>query len=139
VPSDNVETVRRLYEQVLAPGRMEDAATAEIVPQFFDPEVLVRQTRGILGTAGDFHGYQGIAESARELLQAFAGLDFVPEEIQATGDQVATVVLARGIGRQSGAPFERRGSHLFTLRDGRVVRWEVFEDPADAFRAAGLA
>jgi ketosteroid isomerase-like protein len=138
VASDNVEIVRQLYERVLAASRMEDAATAQIVPQFFDPEVLVRQMSRLLDTAGDFHGYRGLAESAREFVRAFAGMGFVPEQIQAAGDQVATVALYRRTARQSGAPFEGRVCHLFTLRNRGVVRFEVFDEPADAFRAAGL-
>jgi ketosteroid isomerase-like protein len=139
VASDNVETVRRLYQLMLAAERLEDPATAEIVPQFFDPEVLVRQWEGVVGTAGDFYGYRGVAECARELLESFAGIGFVLEKIQAADDVVAVAALYRGTGRRSGAPFEGRIGHLFTLRDGLITRWEVFDDPARAFRAAGLA
>jgi hypothetical protein len=69
----------------------------------------------------------------------FAGIGFVLEEIQAADDVVAVAALYRGTGRRSGAPFEGRIGHLFTLRDGLITRWEVFDDPARAFRAAGLA
>ena len=33
---------------------------------------------------------------------------------------------------------EKKVGHLFTLHDGLIVRFEVFEDPAAAFRAAGI-
>jgi ketosteroid isomerase-like protein len=135
---DNFDTVRQVYARVLARGRMEDPATSEILPELFDPEVHLRQMSALAGTAGDFHGYAGVVESGRETIRPFAELEFVPEEMQAVGDQVATVALVRGIGRGSGAPFEGRVGHLFTLRDGRVVRFEVFDDPAQAFNAAGL-
>jgi ketosteroid isomerase-like protein len=135
---DNLDTVREVYARVLARGRMEDPATAKLLPELFDPEVHLRQMSSLMGTGGDFHGYGGIAESGRELLRPFAALEFVPEEIQAVGDQVATVALVRGIGRLSGAPFEARVGHLFTLRAGRVLRFEVFDNPTDAFQAAGL-
>jgi ketosteroid isomerase-like protein len=136
---ENVEVVRGLYERVIASGKMEDPATAELIPEFFDPEIQIRQMSGFVDTAGDFEGYQGIADSTRELVRSFADLGFVPEEIGASRDQVAAVALASGSGRRSGARFEKRVGHLFTLRDCRVVRWEVFADPADAFRAAGLS
>jgi hypothetical protein len=40
--SDNLETIRQVYERVLARGRMEDPATSQIVPELFDPEIHVR-------------------------------------------------------------------------------------------------
>jgi uncharacterized protein len=136
---ENVEVVRRIYELVLAPGRFAEPATAEVMPQLFDPEVELRQMSSVIDTAGNFHGYQGLANAAREILQTTADIGYVAEDVRAAGDQVATVALVSGTGRLSGAPFERRTGQLFTLRDGRVVRWEAFDDPADAFRAAGLS
>jgi ketosteroid isomerase-like protein len=135
----NVEIVEQLYERIIATGKMEDPATARLVPEFFDPEVHLRQMSGFVDTTGDFYGYEGIVDSTRELVRSFSNLGFVPEEIRAAGDQVAAVALATGTGRRSGAAFEKRVGHLFSLREGRVVRWEVFDDPADAFRAAGLS
>jgi ketosteroid isomerase-like protein len=136
---ENVEVVRRVYELVLASGRLAEPATAEVVPQLFDPKVVVRQMTSVLDTAGEFHGYQGLAEVAREIVDATADIGYVAEEVRAAGDQVATVVLVSGTGRLSGAPFEHQISQLFTLRDGRVVRFEAFDDPTEAFRAAGLS
>jgi ketosteroid isomerase-like protein len=136
---ENVEVVRRIYELVLASGRLGDPAAAEVMPQLFDPEVELRQMSSMIDTAGDFHGYQGLADAAREILQATTDIGYVAEEVRAVGDQVATVALVSGTGRLSGAPFESRTGQLFTLRNGRVVRWEAFDDPADAFRAAGLS
>ena len=134
---ENVETVRRIYELVLAPGRF--PGTAEVMPRLFDPEVELRQISSMLGTARDFHGYRGLADAAREILQVTTDIGYVAEEVRAVGDRVATVALISGTGRLSDAPFERRTGQLFALRNGRVVRWEAFDDPADAFRAAGLS
>jgi ketosteroid isomerase-like protein len=136
---ENVEIVRRVYDLVLAPGGLADPSTAEVVPDLFDPDVEVRQMSSVLDSAGDFHGYQGLADVAREVVQASPDVGYAIEEIRAAGDQVATASRVFGKGRLSGAPFERRIGQLFTLRNGRVVRLEVFDDPAEAFRAAGLS
>jgi ketosteroid isomerase-like protein len=133
-----VKIVRQVYELVMASGRLAEPATAELVPQLFDPEVEVRQMTTVVDTAGDFHGYQGLTEVAREIVQAIPDIGYVAEEIRAAGDQVATVALVSGSGRLSGAPFEARIGQLFTIRNGRVLRLEAFDDPAEAFRAAGL-
>jgi ketosteroid isomerase-like protein len=44
----------------------------------------------------------------------------------------------RARGRGSGAEVEGRESALWTLRDGRVVRYEWFHEPTDAFQAIGV-
>lgn len=135
----NVEIIEQLYERVIAAGKLEDEAAARLVPEYFDPEIHLRQMSAFVDTTGDFYGYPGLADSTRELVQSFSNLGFVPEEIRAAGDQVAAVAVATGTGRRSGAAIETRVGHLFKLRASRVVRWEVFDDPADAFRAAGLS
>ena len=40
--------------------------------------------------------------------------------------------------RGSGAMVDTKGAHLWTLRDGKVIRLEVFADGARALAAAGL-
>jgi ketosteroid isomerase-like protein len=136
---ENIEVVRRVYELVLAPGRLADPSTAEIARDLFDPDVEVRQMSSVLDTAGDFHGYQGLADVAREVVQASSDIGYAIEKVRAAGDKVATESRIFGTGRLSGASFESRIGQLFTLRNGLVVRLEVFDDPAEAFRAAGLS
>lgn len=137
--SANVETVRRLYEQLMGPGCLEDAASVEIVPRFFAPDVEVVQFSGMLGTAGRFSGHGGVVASTLEVVREMANPVFTPEEIHPLGDQVAVAILFRGAGRRSGAPVEMHAGHLFTLRDGLIVRFEVFEHPAEALAAVGVA
>jgi ketosteroid isomerase-like protein len=134
--SDNAEIVRQLYRQVMSDGRLEDPATADLVPRFYDPDVYVRQMSAIAGTAGAFHRYAGLVESVGEVTREFSNPVFAPEEIKAVGERVAVAVHFRATGRRSGVPVEYRPGHLFTLRNRLVIRFEVFESPADAFRAA---
>jgi hypothetical protein len=60
---------------VLARGRMEDPATAEILPKLYDPEIHIRQLSTLAGTAGDFYGYDGLVASARETVRPLAELE----------------------------------------------------------------
>jgi ketosteroid isomerase-like protein len=48
------------------------------------------------------------------------------------------VILFRGRGRGSGVEVEARFYEVYTVRDGRTVRWEEFSDRAEALKAAGL-
>ena len=134
---ENVEVVRRLYESVLAADATFDPATGDVLPQFFHPDFHLRQMSQIIGTVRDFYGYEGIAASAAEMAEALAELAFVPEELHAARDKVVAIASARGTGRVSGATVEWHGAHLFTLRQGRIAEWEVFDNPEEALAAAG--
>ena len=75
---ENVETITRLYDEFLSrPERVYDPA----IFQFFDPAVELRQSASVLGTEGTFHGYDGLARSAREVFEAFRDLHWVPIRI----------------------------------------------------------
>jgi ketosteroid isomerase-like protein len=49
---------------------------------------------------------------------------------------IEMTMYARGKG--SGAPLADFAGHIWTLKDGRLLRNEVFRDPEEAERAAGL-
>jgi ketosteroid isomerase-like protein len=51
------------------------------------------------------------------------------------------VVLTRywGRGKGSGATVDTRGAHVWKLREGKVIRLEVFADRANALKSIGLA
>jgi len=96
--------------------------------EFFDPEVEVRQSASILGTEGTFHGYEGLVQSAREVIEPFQDVRFVPQGIADDGDQVVAAVEFRGTGRESGVDVRQAATHVWTLRDGRIVTWQVQMD-----------
>ena len=61
-----------------------------------------------------------------------------PQEFIDAGDHVVIEVQERGKGKGSGVPFEQTHTQVWTLRDGRLVRWLLFSDRAEALEAAGL-
>ena len=121
----NLDTIARLYDEFLA--RPERLMSVEIL-EFFDPEVEVRQSASILGTEGTFHGYEGLVQSAREVIEPFQDVRFVPQGIADEGDQVVAAVEFRGTGRESGVDVRQAATHVWTLRDGRIVTWQVQMD-----------
>ena len=61
-----------------------------------------------------------------------------PERFWEADDKVLVFVRLRGTGAASGAGFDIRIGHLWTLRDGVVVRGEGYGDREQALEAAGL-
>ncbi len=63
-----------------------------------------------------------------------------PEElIDAGGDEVVVIARITGKGRGSGVEIDRRQGYVWTIRDGKGVRFRWFNDPEQAREAAGLS
>jgi len=62
----------------------------------------------------------------------------VTERLMDADDKVLAFVRITGVGRASGAEFDIRIAHLWTLRDGLIVRGEGYGDRDRALEAAGL-
>jgi ketosteroid isomerase-like protein len=133
---ENLETIARLYDEFLS--KPERLASAEL-RTFFDPAVEIHQSESLLGTQGTFHGYEGLGRAGREVFAVFREGHYVPERLVAAGDQVVATVEFRGIGKESGVSVSETVAHLWTLKDGRIVAWDVYLDTAEALEAVGLS
>ena len=58
----------------------------------------------------------------------FESVATVTERLMDADDKVLAFVRVTGVGRASGAEFDIRIAHLWTLRDGLVVRGEGYGD-----------
>ena len=133
---ENVETIARLYDEFLA--RPERLASPEQLA-FYDPAVEIHQSELILGTQGTFQGYEGLGRAAREVFAVFREGHYVPEHLVDAGDKVVATVEFRAIGKESGVRVTETIAHLWTLKDGRIIAWHVYLDPAEALAAVGLS
>jgi ketosteroid isomerase-like protein len=54
------------------------------------------------------------------------------------GDQVVVIGTLQGKMAGSGAEIGHRQGYVWTIRDGKAVRFQWFNDPAEALAAAGV-
>jgi ketosteroid isomerase-like protein len=85
------------------------------------------------GWSEEFPGLAGVYRDSRDpnpRLQAWLceweEWRAVPEEFLEIGDWVVVLARYRGRGRGSGVEIVQEGAHVFKLRDGKVVRMEIF-------------
>ena len=81
----------------------------------------------------EFPRFRGAVE---KVFEGWATWDMEPEQLVAVRNQVAVVVRYRAHGRTSGVELEGHESALFTLRAGKIVRYQWFHDPGEALSAA---
>jgi ketosteroid isomerase-like protein len=60
------------------------------------------------------------------------------ERVIDLGDRVLVLSRQSGRGKRSGVPLDTEYGDIFTIRDGKIVRWELYMERADALAAAGL-
>jgi ketosteroid isomerase-like protein len=155
---ENVEIVRGLFDawnrgDLDAPfreagygidsGRTPPASELEKfsdVLAIYDPEVEIEPTpAGLLGGA-TYHGHEGLLKLLGEFWGQFdERRSELKECIPASADRVITTVLHHARGKESGVEVEMWHHQVWTLRDGKVVRWQMFFNREEALEAAGLS
>jgi ketosteroid isomerase-like protein len=63
---------------------------------------------------------------------------FEVHESRDLGERVLIVATHHGRGRASGAPTTLTAAWVYTLRDGKIVRCDMFGEPSEALKAMGL-
>ena len=111
------DVVRSLYAAINA---RDDRAFELLADDFewHEPE------RSLLG--GSHRGVAEVRHALEAQLEVFDEFHIEPEELHERDDRVAVGVRQRARGGASGAEVEIRIGHLWTVKDGRVVRLEVF-------------
>ena len=61
-----------------------------------------------------------------------------PEEFIDAGERVVVLARLSARGRESGVSLERRDGMVWTVRDGKAVRLDYFNNATKALEAAGL-
>jgi ketosteroid isomerase-like protein len=133
----NLELVRRAYA-VFNEGGPE----AMISGGIWSPEIVFDFSPSEIPGLGVYRGYDEVrAFFEQDWFGAFPFEEWEVEldELVDHGDQVIAISRQRGLGASSGVVAELEQGLVFTLRDGVVVRVEVYGDPEKALEAAALS
>ena len=134
VSRENVEVVRRIYEAWL--GGEDDAALELIDPAF---ELHPAEGTDWVGLEDLYRGHEGMRDYLALIYEVFDDYRAEVEDMLDAGDQVVSLAVEHARGKASGAAVEaRHTAHVWTLRDGKAVRLELFWDRERALERAGL-
>ncbi len=124
---ENVELVRRGIASVDAFWAMLD-------------EYIVWDLRGypIVDLDPVYLGREAVIEASRHYWGTWEDYSLEAEEVIDAGASVAIAVHERMRGKGSGVGIDRRWAQTWTFHRGRLIRWEVFPEKAEALVAAGL-
>jgi ketosteroid isomerase-like protein len=84
-------------------------------------------------------GREAVIEGSRHYWGTWTDYRLDLEELIDAGSSVVLVVREQARGRGSGVPHELRFAQVWRFHRGKVTRWELFPDKAEALEAAGLS
>jgi ketosteroid isomerase-like protein len=128
----NVEIVRDAYERFRATGRL-DAELAS--PEF------VWDMSHFHGWPEDqvYEGVEGAEAFLREWAAAWDDWQLDVEALHDAREKVVALIRQRGRSRASGMLVDMSFAQIWTLRDGKETRMEMYSSQAEALEAVGLA
>jgi hypothetical protein len=137
----SIEFWERFYETANEGASMSPEERQRAVEERWHPDLVLIQSPEMPGTAGEFHGYEGLAAVNRELLESWEMIKWQPREVHDLGyGRYLVLIEASGRGRGSGILLEGGEiGHIVTLRDGRAERLDTYLGWDSAREAAGLS
>jgi uncharacterized protein len=129
---ENVDSLRKVY--------------AEWSKGNFRPVTDVYGPDTEWGWSEEFPGLEGVvrepaakSERAVRWLSSWEEWRVEPEDFLASGNHVVVLCRYTGRGKGSGVDVDTHGAHLWTFREGKAIRFEVFSSRGRALEAAGLS
>ena len=126
MPEGNVQIISSLYE---AFSRRDMQALLALL----DPQIEVRQT-ALLPWGGTYQGYEGIMSFATRLLEHLDS-QVEPEEFVEANDAVVAIGRTRGRVRANDREFDVRIVHVWTVKEGKALRFEAYIDTPKMLQA----
>ena len=131
---ENVEIVRRIYREGLI-----DRDPKRLVDHFATPDIEYVEPPDDIDP-GSRHGRAEVMLALRRARQLFSEYRHELHKLFEAGDSVVAAVSFHAKTRGTQAEtIEKEQAHIWTLRDGKIVRFENSGNLKDALEAAGLS
>ena len=131
--SENVEALRRLYSE-WEKGNM--WALRDVAA----PGIEWEWSPGLASVSGGPRVYRGLEEigaATLEWLESWGWYSMTADDFVEVGEHVVVPMQAHAQPAEVDRPIDQPLTAVWTMRDGKAVRVRFWEDPADAFSAAG--
>ncbi len=105
----------------------------------WDPEIVWDTSHFRDWPESGYQGVEGVRRFLTEWLEVWGDYEVEVRDVLAAPDgRVVSLVEQRGKGRQSGLAMTLDMAQIATVRDGKVILLENYDNPEEALDAAGL-
>jgi ketosteroid isomerase-like protein len=132
VSKENLELVQRGFAHFRATGDFLDEIVA---PDFIWDMSKFRDWP----EQQTYEGIEGTRAFLRDWMEAWDDWQIELDAIHEAGDKVVVVLRQHGRSKTTGLEVDMTFAQVWTIRDGKQARMEMYADPADAFEATGLS
>jgi ketosteroid isomerase-like protein len=133
VSQENVETIRKVFDAF-------DRRDIEAVLALCDEDIVITQPAEVPGISRQQRGHAGVLEAFAIWPEQWD--DFRIEVLGLTAAPTGKVIAhirTLGRGKQSGIEVDMEFSFVFTVRDAKIIDWQLFLREDQALEAAGLS
>jgi ketosteroid isomerase-like protein len=130
--SANLDLVRSIFA---------DWERGSDITEAFDPKVEFTRTGGgsdVLGYPTESRGIDGLWAALGAWTDEWSDVQAEAESFVEVEKRVLVLVRHRGVGKRSGVKMDHVDGWVFSISEGRIVRWDAYWNPDDAKRAVGL-
>jgi ketosteroid isomerase-like protein len=137
---ENAEIVRRGLAAINETYQTGDMVPwRQMVKEAFDPEIVLEAGTEAF-TEGEWRGHEGAVGFVANQMDVLEGMWMRLDEFTEVDEDCLVVAITfGGRARESAIEVEMHPIHVFRMRAGKIVRWQVFLEREQALEAAGLA
>ena len=127
---ENVTALRRAYDFYNQTGEPDYS--------LLDPEIEYDVSRRVFDPAV-YRGHEGVRQFVRLIQEQWESMRMEPQDFILAGEDLIVVpVRLVGTGRRGGVETTSNAAHVWTFRDGKVIRQTTFQTKDEALEAVGL-
>jgi ketosteroid isomerase-like protein len=127
-----VEVITRMY-------RAWNSGDMKALADVFHTEVEVRPALSPFLASTVYRGHDGVATWYQETYEPWVELRAEPQRFIDAGERVVVVVALHARVHGGQVDVEGEIAQVVTVRDGKIVRLDGYEEPDDAFAAVGVS
>jgi ketosteroid isomerase-like protein len=105
--------------------------------EVFDPEVEVRPALSAFLDSMVYRGHEGVRDWYAETNEPWAELHAKLEGLIDAGERTLAIIALSARVPRGQVDLDARIAHLVTIRDGKIVRLDGYEEPEAAMAAVG--